>query len=115
MQNELNPTPAEVACVRRNDRCLCSTACARSAAPGRECRDFCGYGPACDPQLHRRGVGLSGHRRDYGHGRLPSVWNSNAGLDQTQVEAIINSAVATAVAAVPQTTAGTAQGRTVDG
>ncbi|MBK8030207.1 MAG: DsbA family protein [Chloroflexi bacterium] len=35
---------------------------------------------------------------------------SSAGIDQTQVEAIINSAVATAVAAVPQNTAATAQG-----
>ncbi len=106
MQNELNPTPAESPAAAET-----LTATATTAPPPvvNAATPLATVQPAT---LNYIVVGLVCLVIGAIMGMvLAQRMESSAGIDQTQVEAIINSAVATAVAAVPQTAAGgTAQG-----
>ena len=106
MQNELNPTPAESPAAAET---LTATATTSPPPVVNAATPVATVQPAT---LNYIVVGLVCLVIGAIMGMvLAQRMESSAGIDQTQVEAIINSAVATAVAAVPQTAAGgTAQG-----
>ncbi len=109
MQNELNPTPAESPAAAET---LTTTAASTATPPSPPVVNAATPIATVQPAtLNYIVVGLVCLVIGAIMGMvLAQRMESSAGIDQTQVAAIINSAVATAVAAVPQTAVGTAQG-----